>query len=109
MCAQYLARAGYDVAITARTVHEGEAREHSSTLKKSKTNPLPGSLESTAALVTAEGAKALPVAADLLDPVSLGVCVTTVLERWGASTWWCTTGATSGRATWTGSSRRRSS
>lgn len=26
-----LARAGYDVAITARTVHEGEAREHSAT------------------------------------------------------------------------------
>src|SRR5579864_8868722 len=83
VCAQYLARSGYDVAITARTVHEGEAREHSSTLKKSKTNPLPGSLESTAVLVEAEGAQALPVAADLLDPVSLGACVTTVLERWG--------------------------
>jgi NAD(P)-dependent dehydrogenase (short-subunit alcohol dehydrogenase family) len=83
VCAQYLARAGYDVAVTARTVQEGESREHSSTLKKSKTNPLPGSLESTAALITAEGAKALPVAADLLDPVSLGACVTTVLERWG--------------------------
>ena len=27
-----LASAGYDVAILARTVHEGEAREHSSTL-----------------------------------------------------------------------------
>ena len=83
VCAQWLARAGYDVAVTARTVHEGEAREHSSTIKKSKTNPLPGSLESTAALVEAEGARALPVAADLLDPVSLGASVTTVLERWG--------------------------
>ena len=28
--AQYLARAGYDVAITARTVQEGEAREANS-------------------------------------------------------------------------------
>jgi len=83
VCAQWLARAGYDVAVTARTVHEGEAREHSSTVKKSKTNPLPGSLDGTAALIEAEGARALPVAADLLDPVSLGACVATVLERWG--------------------------
>jgi NAD(P)-dependent dehydrogenase (short-subunit alcohol dehydrogenase family) len=83
VCAQWLARAGYDVAITARTVHEGEAREHSSTVKQSKTNPLPGSLDATAALVEAEGAQALPVAADLLDPASLGACVATVTERWG--------------------------
>jgi NAD(P)-dependent dehydrogenase (short-subunit alcohol dehydrogenase family) len=82
VCAQYLARSGYDVAVTARTVHEGEAREHSSTLKKSKTDPLPGSLDATAALVEAEGREALPVAADLLDPVSLGACVATVLARW---------------------------
>lgn len=83
VCAQYLARSGYDVAITARTVQEGEAREHSSTLKKSNTKPLPGSLASTAALVEAEGRMAMMVPADLLDPVSLGVAVTTVLERWG--------------------------
>jgi NAD(P)-dependent dehydrogenase (short-subunit alcohol dehydrogenase family) len=83
VCAQWLARAGYDVAVTARTVHEGEEREHSSTLKRSKTTPLPGSLDATAALVEAEGVRALAVAADLLDPVSLGACVTTVLERWG--------------------------
>jgi NAD(P)-dependent dehydrogenase (short-subunit alcohol dehydrogenase family) len=83
VCAQYLARAGYDVAITARSVTEGEEREHSSTLKKSKTTPLPGSLQSTAALIEAEGREALGVPADLLDPVSLGACVATVLERWG--------------------------
>ena len=40
-----LAAAGYDVAITARTVHEGDAREHSSTLKRSDTSALPGSLD----------------------------------------------------------------
>ena len=33
VCAQWLAKAGYDVAVTARTVNEGEEREHSSTLK----------------------------------------------------------------------------
>ena len=42
-----LAAAGYDVAILARTVHEGEAREHSSTLKRSDMSPLPGSLDGT--------------------------------------------------------------
>ncbi len=83
VCAQHLARAGYDVAITARTVNEGEAREHSSTLKKSNTKPLPGSLASTAALIEAEGREAMMVPADLMDPVSIGACVATVLERWG--------------------------
>ena len=54
-----LARAGYDLAITARTVAEGEVREHSSTLKRSNTQPLPGSLNSTADLIRAEGREVL--------------------------------------------------
>jgi len=78
-----LAEAGFDVAIGARTVHEGEAREHSSTIKKSNTTPLPGSLDSTAELVEKAGQKALSVYLDLLDRTSLGTAVTTVLERWG--------------------------
>jgi NAD(P)-dependent dehydrogenase (short-subunit alcohol dehydrogenase family) len=81
--AQYLAQAGFDVAIGARTVHEGEAREHSSTVKQSNTVPLPGSLDSTAGLVEKEGRRALPVFVDLLDRTSLGSAVATVLERWG--------------------------
>jgi NAD(P)-dependent dehydrogenase (short-subunit alcohol dehydrogenase family) len=40
--AVHLARAGFEVAISARTLHEGEAREHSSTVAKSDTTPLPG-------------------------------------------------------------------
>lgn len=83
VCAQWLAKIGYDVAVTARTVQEGEAREHSSTLKKSNTKPLPGSLSSTAELIEAEGTQALMVPADLLDPASLGAAAATVLERWG--------------------------
>jgi NAD(P)-dependent dehydrogenase (short-subunit alcohol dehydrogenase family) len=77
-----LAGAGFDVAVTARTVHEGERREHSSTLKESDTSPLPGSLEATAAAVEAAGRRALAVPADLLDPASVGAAVATVLERW---------------------------
>jgi len=81
--AVHLARAGLDVAIGARTVHEGEEREHSSTVARSDTRSLPGSLDSTAALVEAAGRRALPVYLDLLDRTSLGSAVTTVLERWG--------------------------
>ena len=82
-CAQFLARAGFDVAISARTVTPGEAREHSSTLKKSDTSPLPGSLQETAALVEAEGREAFVVAADLTDAASLGAAAATVLGHWG--------------------------
>ena len=78
-----LAAAGFDVAITARTVSEGEQREHSSTLRESDTSALPGSLASTAELVEREGAEALVVPGDLLDPPSLGAAVATVLERKG--------------------------
>src|ERR1700722_7585043 len=81
--AVHLARVGFDVAIGARTRHEGEQREHSSTVASSNTLPLPGSLESTAELVRQEGRRALPVYLDLLDRTSLGVAVATVLERWG--------------------------
>jgi len=81
--AVHLARAGFDVAIGARTVHEGEAREHSSTVQRSDTTPLPGSLDSTAELIEATGRRVLSVYLDVLDRVSLGSAVTTVLERWG--------------------------
>jgi NAD(P)-dependent dehydrogenase (short-subunit alcohol dehydrogenase family) len=78
-----LAQAGYDVAILARTVHEGDAREHSSTLKHSDTTPLPGSLESTAELIRASGRRCLPVQGDLLDHPSLVEAAATVLHEWG--------------------------
>lgn len=79
----HLAQAGLDVAIGARTVHEGEEREHSSTLKRSTTTPLPGSLDSTAASIEETGRRSLSVYLDLLDRASLGAAVATVLERWG--------------------------
>jgi NAD(P)-dependent dehydrogenase (short-subunit alcohol dehydrogenase family) len=78
-----LANAGYDVAVIARTVHEGEAREHSSTLKRSDTSPLPGSLDATAAVIQAAGARCLALQADLLDHPSLVHAAATVLTEWG--------------------------
>lgn len=81
--AQHLARAGFDVALTARTVAPGEEREHSSTVKRVDTSPLPGSLSETATLIEEAGQDALVLPADLLDAASLGAAATTVLERWG--------------------------
>jgi NAD(P)-dependent dehydrogenase (short-subunit alcohol dehydrogenase family) len=82
-CAVELAKAGYDVAISARTLLEGEQREHSSTVKKSDTSALPGSLSTTAELIEAEGRRALPVAADLTDRSSLVDAAQRVLDEWG--------------------------
>jgi NAD(P)-dependent dehydrogenase (short-subunit alcohol dehydrogenase family) len=79
-----LAKGGFDLAITARTVEEGEQREHSSTVKKSDTSPLPGSLNGTAQLLREAGAEVMVVPADLIDRASLGAAATTVLERWGS-------------------------
>ena len=82
-CAIWLARAGFDVAITARSVQEGEEREHSSTVTSSNTKPLPGSLSTTADLIRAEGRDALTVPADLLDRASLEAAVGALIEAWG--------------------------
>jgi len=74
-----LAEAGFDVAITARTVHEGEGRDDSD----AGGGVEPGSLDTTAAGVEACGGRALSVPMDLLDRASLGAAVQRVLSDWG--------------------------
>ena len=81
--AVHLAGAGFDVALTARTVDEGEEREHSPTLRCSDTSSLPGSLSSTAKLVRAVGVRSLTVPADLTDRASVIAAADTVLAEWG--------------------------
>jgi NAD(P)-dependent dehydrogenase (short-subunit alcohol dehydrogenase family) len=79
-----LARRGFDVVITARTVHEGEGRGHASSVHdETGPVPIPGSLETTAAEIEALGRKALVVRMDVLDRVSVGMALATVIERWG--------------------------
>jgi NAD(P)-dependent dehydrogenase (short-subunit alcohol dehydrogenase family) len=75
-----LAKVGFDVAVTARTVREGSGFDIS---HDGSVRDLPGSVESTAELVRAEGREALPVAMDLADPLSIGLAVGRVLEAWG--------------------------
>ena len=57
-----LATSGFDVAITARTVHEGEGVDDSD----DQGRLVPGSLESTASEITSRGGKALSIEMDLL-------------------------------------------
>jgi NAD(P)-dependent dehydrogenase (short-subunit alcohol dehydrogenase family) len=78
-----LASAGFDVAVSARTVNSGEQREHSSTIRSTDVTPLPGSLSETAALIRDAGQEALAVPADLLDRASLGAAVASILGQWG--------------------------
>lgn len=74
-----LAEKGFDVALGARTVHAGEGRDDA----RPDADPLPGSLEETAAEVEAHGVRALPVRMDLHDRESLTSGATTVLATWG--------------------------
>jgi NAD(P)-dependent dehydrogenase (short-subunit alcohol dehydrogenase family) len=75
-----LADAGYDVAITARTLHEGEGVDDSDTGGRQ----LPGSLDATSVLVEEQGRRALAVRMDLLDRPSLTGAVQHVLDEWGS-------------------------
>ena len=81
--AVWLARVGYDLAITARTVKPGERRDHSASFRYSDDSPLPGSLEETAALIEKSGARALVVPANILEEESMERAVHSVLDRWG--------------------------
>ena len=75
-----LAAAGWDVAVTGRTVRAGEGRDHSDT---GQGRPLPGSLEETGALVRAEGVRSLELVADLHDHDALTRATARVSENWG--------------------------
>src|SRR4029077_15478881 len=62
-----LADAGYDVAIAARTVHEGDGRMAPGSVREAQeTRAVEGSLETTAAAIEERGQRALPVVMDLL-------------------------------------------
>jgi NAD(P)-dependent dehydrogenase (short-subunit alcohol dehydrogenase family) len=74
-----LAAAGYDVAITARTVHEGDP----SAVAPETGALLPGSLAATGAEIEAMGRHCVPVPLDLLDRDGLIPAIDTALDAFG--------------------------
>jgi NAD(P)-dependent dehydrogenase (short-subunit alcohol dehydrogenase family) len=82
-CALELAQRGFNLVLTARTVTGRERYEHSSTVKKSSTDPLPGTLEQTAAEARARGATAAVIKLDLSVREDWTAAVQGALERFG--------------------------
>ncbi len=73
-----LAKAGYNVAITARTMSEGESQDY-----VAGHMPLPGSLEATASAVRAYGKEALCLQADVLQPDTIQAAAERALQHFG--------------------------
>jgi NAD(P)-dependent dehydrogenase (short-subunit alcohol dehydrogenase family) len=69
-----LAKKGYDIVVTARTLKEGESFDG---------RPLPGSIETTAEAVRKVGREALAIRLDLLDRASMEQAVERTLGEWG--------------------------
>ena len=79
-----LARDGFDVVITARTVREGDGRTVSSSSSDAGVPvAIPGSLESTAAAIEAFGREACVVPMDLTDRASVGDAMDRALAAFG--------------------------
>ena len=78
--AEAFARAGWRVAITARTLSEEKPLAHQ--LRRPDGTLLSGSLHRTAQAVTTAGAEVLTLPMDLLDPVSLDAALDVVIGRW---------------------------
>jgi NAD(P)-dependent dehydrogenase (short-subunit alcohol dehydrogenase family) len=76
-----LARKGFDVVVTARTLKEGEGRV--GRVGGDDDLRVPGSLETTAAAVRQQGREALPIRLDLLDRASLDAAVDAAEKEWG--------------------------
>ncbi len=73
-----LAKAGYRVAITARTLSEGERHDY-----VGRSTELPGSLEATAAAVQRAGGEALCLRGDILEPQSMVAAAQAALQHFG--------------------------
>ena len=82
-CALELARRGFDLVLTARTVTGEEHYEYASSLKKPSTTPLPGSLTQTASEVRRLGADALIAKLDLSERDDWAEAVDAAMERFG--------------------------
>lgn len=75
------AQAGFDLAISARTVEEGE--QHAHALRDAQGAPLAGSLNATAEAIRALGGRVLVVPMDLLDSATAEQACAAVLAEYG--------------------------
>jgi len=79
-----LADAGYDVVVTARTLHAGQTHDYGSSVATAgKQTALPGSLEETAREIEKRGRRALVLRLDLLDRPSMDAAVERTIAEWG--------------------------
>ncbi len=76
-----MAKAGFNVVLTARTLQKGEKHQHMLTTTDGE--PLPGSLEETAQIVRSHGSEALTIRMDLLDMQSIDIAVESAIAKWG--------------------------
>jgi NAD(P)-dependent dehydrogenase (short-subunit alcohol dehydrogenase family) len=78
-----LARNGFDVAVAARTLRATDPTpEHTQTVHKKDTRPLPGSVEETAAEIEKAGQRSLALRIDLTDLHSVEAAVEKLIEEW---------------------------
>ncbi len=82
-CALALAREGFDIVATGRTVKEGDGRVNIPLLGDPRQVAVPGSLETTVADVRTLGREALGLPMDVLDRGSMDKVVERVMAEWG--------------------------
>lgn len=76
-----LAKRGFSVAVTGRTLHEGEGRLASRGAPEAIT--VPGSIEATVREIEDAGGEALGIQMDILDRASIDAAIDEVLAKWG--------------------------
>jgi NAD(P)-dependent dehydrogenase (short-subunit alcohol dehydrogenase family) len=79
-----LAEAGLDVAITGRTVHEGDGRVAARVAGDGDDVEVPGSLDTTAREIEERGQRCLPLVMDLRSAESVRATAAEVLDTWSA-------------------------
>jgi 3-oxoacyl-[acyl-carrier protein] reductase len=83
-CALSLARQGFDIVATGRTLKEGEGRVAIPLIEEhGREVPVPGSLETTIAEVKALGREVQGLPMDVLDRGSMDKVVAQVMATWG--------------------------
>ncbi|MCY4426418.1 MAG: SDR family NAD(P)-dependent oxidoreductase [Halieaceae bacterium] len=83
VCALELARAGYDVAVAARTLPEGEGEVTTPYADDLRKLAVAGSVEKTVEEIRVLGREALPLRLDLLDRKSIEAAFEQLIRTWG--------------------------